>query len=79
MVISKEAPSLTKGPKLRNKRISTESVDDNEDLNRVWMIVRYMKNCSKDDAQTANRFTLRGGERIKLGRVIFTVKELVND
>jgi len=38
-----------------------------------------MKSCSKDELQAANKFTLRGGERIKLGRVIFTVKELVND
>ena len=43
------------------------------------MIVRYMKSCGKDEVQAANKFTLRGGERIKLGRVIFTVKELVND
>jgi hypothetical protein len=26
-----------------------------------------------------NHFILRGGERIKIGRVVFTVKELVND
>lgn len=56
-----------------------EEKSDIDDLNRVWMIVRYMKSCCKDDIQTSNKFTLRGGERIKLGRVIFTVKELVND
>ena len=26
-----------------------------------------------------NHFTLRGGEHIKVGRIIFTVKEIVND
>ena len=26
-----------------------------------------------------NHFVLRGGERIKIGRVVFTVKELAND
>ena len=26
-----------------------------------------------------NHFVLRGGERIKIGRVVFTVRELVND
>ena len=26
-----------------------------------------------------NRFELRGGEKIRIGRVIFTVKEIVND
>jgi hypothetical protein len=79
VIITKDAPTGTKCPKLRNQRSSTEATDEIEDLNRVWMIVRYMKSCNKDDIQTANKFTLRGGERIKLGRVIFTVKELVND
>jgi hypothetical protein len=26
-----------------------------------------------------NNFVLRGGERIKIGRVVFTVRELAND
>lgn len=48
------------------------------DLNELWLIVRYMKGCFKTDLQKANRFTLRGGEKIKIGRIVFTVKELVN-
>jgi hypothetical protein len=36
-----------------------------------------MKACSSNH-NAANRFTLRGGERIKVGRIIFTVKEIVN-
>ncbi len=51
---------------------------ETEDLNRLWLIVRYMKACSYGDNNATNRFTLRGGERIKVGRVIFTVKEIVN-
>lgn len=80
IIITRDAPSVTKNLKLRNQRTTHLNIaDDTDDQNRVWMIVRYMKNCSKDDAKSANKFTLRGGERIKLGRVIFTVKELVND
>jgi len=37
-----------------------------------------MKSCAANDPNATNKFTLRGGERIKVGRVIFTVKELVN-
>ena len=40
--------------------------------------MRYMKSCAANDPSATNKFTLRGGERIKVGRVIFTVKELVN-
>ena len=29
--------------------------------------------------EVENRFELRGGEKIRIGRVIFTVKEIVND
>lgn len=37
-----------------------------------------MKSCASNDVTAMNKFTLKGGERIKVGRVIFTVKELVN-
>lgn len=37
-----------------------------------------MKSCCSSDLNATNKFTLRGGERIKVGRVIFTVKEIVN-
>lgn len=38
-----------------------------------------MKACCKDEPNALNKFTLRGGERIKIGRIIVTVKELVTD
>jgi len=38
-----------------------------------------MKNCYKNDQSVANRFTLRGGEKFKVGRIVFHVKELVTD
>jgi len=38
-----------------------------------------MKNCYKNDKNIANRFTLTGGEKFKLGRIVFHVKELVTE
>ena len=29
--------------------------------------------------EVENRYELRGGEKIRIGRVIFTIKEIVND
>jgi hypothetical protein len=51
-----------------------EKMDD-QGLNKLWLIVRFMKIGENPE----NHFVLRGGERIKIGRVVFTVKELVND
>jgi len=66
-------------PKGKNKCPKTKVVEEEtEDLNRLWLVIRYMKSCSSGSENTLNKFTLRGGERIKVGRVIFTVKELVN-
>jgi hypothetical protein len=49
VVITKDAPT-GKCQKLRNQRNNLENTEELEDLNRVWMIVRYMKACSKDDS-----------------------------
>lgn len=38
------------------------------------MIIKSMKCRGRE-----NHFEIRGGERIKFGRIIFTVKECVND
>lgn len=38
-----------------------------------------MKHCYKNDQNVANRFTLTGGEKFKVGRIVFYVKELVTD
>ena len=43
-------------------------------LSILWLIIRYLK-----VGELENHFVLRGGERIKIGRVVFTVRELVND
>lgn len=51
-----------------------EKPEHEEDLNRLWLVVRHLK-----VGETENRFELRGGEKIRIGRVIFTVKEIVND
>lgn len=48
--------------------------EHDEELNRLWLIVRYLK-----VGEIENRFELRGGEKIRIGRVIFTVKEIVSD
>lgn len=45
----------------------------------AWLIVRYMKGCYKNDQSTANRFTLTGGEKFKIGRIVFSVKEIASD
>jgi hypothetical protein len=72
-------------PTLKQKRILHQKGDKRplvgvnsleQDLNRCWLIVRYMKSCYGPDPSLANRFSLRGGERIKVGRIIFTVKEI---
>jgi hypothetical protein len=48
----------------------------------LWLIVRYMGGTSSEphselpDFEKENSFELRGGESLKLGRVIFTVTEL---
>ena len=54
------------------------ATDDSEDFSKLWIVVRHMRSCCQSEASQLNRFTLRGGEKIKLGRVIFRVKELVN-
>lgn len=36
-----------------------------------------MKGCCASDVSLQNKFTLKGGEKFKIGRVVFTVKELV--
>ena len=52
----------------------TSKQEHDEDLNRLWLVVRHLK-----VGEVENRFELRGGEKIRIGRVIFTVKEIVND
>lgn len=43
------------------------------DKNRLWLVVKDMK-----VGKMENRFELRGGENIRIGRVVFTVREIVN-
>ena len=43
-------------------------------MNRLWIVVKHMK-----IGEVENRYELRGGEKIRIGRVIFTIKEIVND
>ena len=45
-----------------------------DDLQRLWLIVKHQR---AGDAQ--GKYELSGGERIKLGRIVFHVKELVNE
>ena len=52
----------------------TSRQEHDEDLNRLWLVVKHLK-----VGEVENRFELRGGEKIRIGRVIFTVKEIVND
>ncbi|CDW75312.1 fha domain [Stylonychia lemnae] len=49
----------------------TKSEDTDQDLNKLWFIVRYMTVENK-----TNHFKLIGGETIKLGRVKLTVREV---
>eukprot|EP00350_Pseudokeronopsis_sp_OXSARD2_P000044 CAMPEP_0170554128 /NCGR_PEP_ID=MMETSP0211-20121228/12009_1 /TAXON_ID=311385 /ORGANISM="Pseudokeronopsis sp., Strain OXSARD2" /LENGTH=123 /DNA_ID=CAMNT_0010863001 /DNA_START=301 /DNA_END=672 /DNA_ORIENTATION=+ len=42
-----------------------------EDLNKLWLIIRYMTIDGKN-----NKHYLSGGETIKLGRVRFIIKEI---
>ena len=44
------------------------------DANRLWLIVKHMK-----ASDVNGKCELRGGEKFKLGRIVFHVKELVND
>lgn len=73
-------PDIAPRGKLKEqyRPISLHNSADTEDFNKLWLIVRYMKSCATNDLNATNKFTLKGGERIKVGRVIFTVKELVN-
>ena len=41
------------------------------EMNKLWLIVRYMKGCCSKEPEEFNRFTLRGGEKIKTGRFVF--------
>ena len=43
------------------------------DKNRLWLVVKDMK-----VGKMENRLELRGGENIRIGRVVFTVREIVN-
>ena len=45
-----------------------------DDLERLWLIVKHQR-----AGGVQGRYELRGGERIKLGRIVFHVKELVNE
>ena len=42
---------------------------------------RHRPTCAERqrEEEKENHFALRGGERIKIGRVVFTVKELANE
>jgi len=48
--------------------------EQDEDLNRLWFVVKHLK-----VGEVENRLELRGGEKIRIGRIIFTVKEIVSD
>ena len=56
------------------KQKSKIDEDDQDSMNRLWVVIR---NTSVGDSE--NHFELQGGERIKVGRVVLTVKELCND
>ena len=49
-------------------------MDDNDNETRLWFIVKNQK-----AGGVAGRYELRGGERFRIGRVLFHVRELVND
>jgi len=51
--------------------VDKNSDKDENDINRLWLIVRYMTVEGK-----TNEFRLTGGETIKLGRVKFRVREI---
>lgn len=59
---------------MRRADRNLEKNEHEEDLNRLWVIVKHTK-----VGEIENHFELRGGEKIRIGRVIFTVKEIVND
>jgi len=63
-------------PKRRPTCAERQRVEEEEDqgLNKLWLVIRSM---NVDDKE--NHFVLRGGERIKIGRVVFTVRELANE
>ena len=61
-------------PQMRRQDRNVEKNEHEEDLNRLWLIVKHTK-----VGEIENHFELRGGEKIRIGRVIFTVKEIVND
>lgn len=44
--------------------------------NNLWFIVRYMKGCCVEDPDLVNKFTLKGGETLKVGRNIIKVVEV---
>lgn len=55
-----------------NLQDNLQQYDD--DLNQLWLVVRHMK-----VGKCQNQFELRGGETFKVGRIVFTVKELCNN
>lgn len=72
----RKSRTLQEAPKQRlsyQERLRTEEEED-QGLNKLWVTIRTMK-----VGNTENCFVLRGGERIKIGRVVFTVKELSNE
>jgi hypothetical protein len=83
VIVTRDEPTVEQkrflSKKGHDRPILNTDGEDLEELNRAWLIVRYMKSCYGPDHSIANRFTLRGGERIKVGRIIFIVKELVTD
>ena len=59
-----------------------ENDQEKDCTNKLWMIVRYMRGISSDQKQineSENQFEIRGGEHIRLGRIIFTVTEINTD
>ena len=56
------------------KQKSKIDEDDQDSMDRLWVVIR--NTCVGD---SENHFELQGGERIKVGRVVLTVKELCND
>ena len=52
----------------------TNDLELEDDFQRLWLVVKHQR---AGDVQ--GRYELRGGERIRLGRIVFHVKELVNE
>lgn len=78
-IVQQSVQKRSKGKKQHKHRPTCaerqrEEEEEDQGLNKLWLIIR---STNVDDKE--NHFVLRGGERIKIGRVVFTVRELAND